>query len=535
MYPNATTGTNFHATSAFSIRYDGHIGIHNDNPPKDFSVTGDTLFNKSGGAYTYYRNDTSYPTSGQPLGTIAFGTDIKEFAAYLQVKNLGNWSANSNKGTQIEWYATPSTSQTAQNIYKWYNKHYFYGLTEFDSTIVVNGGATFVGNFTVSAYKFTASNSMTTEDLTVNDDATISGDLMMGWSSDINCNRYYYRGSSTSTLEKKIEFSDASVVVSNSDFYVLSASGQKTLFVDHSPTYGRVLIGTSNGTPYGANFLAGQDETGLYVEGYGVGGHDTTADTDGGYQATESSVMTVCNRSANNTQVVMDVLAGAGVYDNSNTNSPTYYTNWTTSSTSFIRFLNKNKITSSGSSTSGVPKRVGRIRGNSSGGIAFTSSFTGMHATVIELKPEYKIGMLMISTGEMWIKDTPETCLPKVAPTSNPKDKRVYGVLAEMEAEFEGYIARGGLGENESQVQVYSIGEGCILVTNINGNIENGDYICSSEILGHGMLQDDDLLHNYTVAKCTENINWDDPELETIEHNGQIHKVYLAACTYHCG
>ena len=41
------------------------------------------------------------------------------------------------------------------------------------------------------------------------------------------------------------------------------------------------------------------------------------------------------------------------------------------------------------------------------------------------------------------------------------------------------------------------------------------------------MLQDDDLLHNYTVAKCTENINWDDPELETIEHNGQTYKVYL--------
>ena len=537
-YPNSTynSHTSFNGTSALSIREDGHVGIHEDNPPKDFSVTGDTLFNKSGGAYTYWRNDTSYPIAGQPIGTLNFGTDIGENQAYFEVTTLGNWSS-SIKGTQLKWFATPSTSNTPQNIYTWYNKHYFYGLTEFDNTIIVNGGASFVGNYTVSGYKFTASNSMTTEDLTVNDDATISGDLMMGWSSDINCNRYYYRGTLTSTLEKKIEFSDASVVVSNSDFYVLSATNQKTLFVDASPTYGRVLIGTVNGTPAGANFLAGQDATGLYVEGYGIGGHDTTADTDGGYQATESSVMTVCNRYQSNTQVVMDVLAGSGVYDNSTINNPTNYTNWTTSSTSFIRFLNKNKITSNGSQSAGVPKRVGRIRGNGSGGVAFTTSFTGMHATVTELKTEHKVGMIMVSTGEMWIKaeNNIETCLPRTAPTSTPKDKRVFGVLGELEPEFEGYSANTPPRENESQVQVYSIGEGGILVTNINGNIENGDYICSSEILGHGMLQDDDLLHSYTVAKCTETINWDDSELETIEHKGQTYKAYMMSCTYHCG
>jgi hypothetical protein len=298
-----------------------------------------------------------------------------------------------------------------------------------------------------------------------------------------------------------------------------------------------VLIGTVNGTPAGSNFLAGQDDTGLYVEGYGIGGHDTTTDTDGAYQATESSVMTVCNRNQSNTQVVMDVLAGAGVYDISNIGEPTNYTNWTNNSTSFIRFLNKNKITSGGSQSAGVPKRVGRVRGNNNGGVAFVSSFTGMHGTVTELKPEYKIGMIMISTGEIWIKSKTdiETCLPRTTPTNTPKDKRVFGVLAELEGEFEGYSMTSPPRENETQVQVYSIGEGAVLVTNINGNIENGDYICSSEILGHGMLQDDDLLHNYTVAKCTETINWDDPDLETIEHNGQMYKVYLAACTYHCG
>ena len=48
------------------------------------------------------------------------------------------------------------------------------------------------------------------------------------------------------------------------------------------------------------------------------------------------------------------------------------------------------------------------------------------------------------------------------------------------------------------------------------------------------MKQDDDILRSYTVAKCVESINWDDVK-ETIVYNGQEHKVYLAACTYHCG
>ncbi len=38
---------------------------------------------------------------------------------------------------------------------------------------------------------------------------------------------------------------------------------------------------------------------------------------------------------------------------------------------------------------------------------------------------------------------------------------------------------------------------------NSNGNIENGDYITSSDYLSYGIPQDDDILHNYTVSKAT--------------------------------
>ena len=81
---------------------------------------------------------------------------------------------------------------------------------------------------------------------------------------------------------------------------------------------------------------------------------------------------------------------------------------------------------------------------------------------------------------------------------------------------------------------IASLGEGQILVTNINGNIENGDYISSSNIAGYGMKQNDDLLHNYTVAKCIETVDWNNIT-DTISHSGNDYKYYSIGCTYHCG
>ena len=88
--------------------------------------------------------------------------------------------------------------------------------------------------------------------------------------------------------------------------------------------------------------------------------------------------------------------------------------------------------------------------------------------------------------------------------------------------------------ENETHIEVNSIGEGLVWVCDINGNIEHGDYITSSDVYGIGQKQNDDILRNYTVAKCTEDINWSEVT-EAIEHNGVSYKKYLVTCTYHCG
>ncbi len=83
---------------------------------------------------------------------------------------------------------------------------------------------------------------------------------------------------------------------------------------------------------------------------------------------------------------------------------------------------------------------------------------------------------------------------------------------------------------------VNSIGEGAICVSNTNGNIENGDYIQSSELLGYGEKQDDDLLHNYTIAKSTIDCNFElnSPYYQCHEIENGV-RVAFIVCSYHCG
>jgi hypothetical protein len=60
-------------------------------------------------------------------------------------------------------------------------------------------------------------------------------------------------------------------------------------------------------------------------------------------------------------------------------------------------------------------------------------------------------------------------------------------------------------------IGVNAIGEGKINVCGQGGDISIGDFICSSDTLGKGMKQADDLFHNYTVAKARENVTFSSP------------------------
>jgi hypothetical protein len=121
---------------------------------------------------------------------------------------------------------------------------------------------------------------------------------------------------------------------------------------------------------------------------------------------------------------------------------------------------------------------------------------------------------------------TIEDAIPVVQLSRIRKDKRVFGVLGDPNRST----------NNKNRLIVNSIGEGGICVSNTNGNIENGDYIQSSDLLGYGEKQDDDLLHNYTIAKSTIDCNFelDSPYYQCYEIENGV-RVAFIACSYHCG
>jgi hypothetical protein len=188
--------------------------------------------------------------------------------------------------------------------------------------------------------------------------------------------------------------------------------------------------------------------------------------------------------------------------------------------------------------------RIGRIAADGSGGIDIQNAFTGGHPTVIPADAVGELGMIVESTGNIWAKSSiskgVSTGIPKVQLTTSSESKKVYGVVSETytgeneEYGYAGYVRNWGVAENEAHIKVNSLGEGLVWITNKNGEIQNGDFICSTDIPGYGGKQSDDLLHNYTVAKCVETIDWNSIS-DTIDHNDVTYKKYLVACTYHCG
>ena len=178
-------------------------------------------------------------------------------------------------------------------------------------------------------------------------------------------------------------------------------------------------------------------------------------------------------------------------------------------------------------------------------------SFTGQHRMACSpgLLDSNYIGLIASSKGiynniSGGNKPTINDALPEVELSTIRSDKRVYGVISNIEdsesREFvSGRFVSHFKKEDDDRLIINSLGEGGIWVCNINGDLENGDYITTCEIPGHGMRQDDDLLHNYSVAKITCDCNFDLNsniyDCIEFEFNGQIYKKAFVGCTYHCG
>ena len=226
-------------------------------------------------------------------------------------------------------------------------------------------------------------------------------------------------------------------------------------------------------------------------------------------------------------------------------------------------------------------------------------NFTGQHRTFIKDIPftraEELEGLIVSADNNKYIKMnggveagsnaiTVNESLPIVSLSTKVKDKKCFGVISASEdpskrqEQHGNFVSDFEKEKGDTRVYINSVGEGAIWVTNINGSLESGDYITTSNVAGYGQRQDDDVLHNYTVAKITmdcdfspvtqpiqnikkgetgENtldehgqIQWEDHPTETekaykiryLDANGVItdeasavHTAAFVGCTYHCG
>jgi hypothetical protein len=165
--------------------------------------------------------------------------------------------------------------------------------------------------------------------------------------------------------------------------------------------------------------------------------------------------------------------------------------------------------------------------------------FTGAHEVKLasSFPQDFRTGLIVSVTGETQVRTEDgeisySSTLPTVRLANTPDDKAVFGVLISETPLPEDHWYQAAEGERFGIVN--ALGEGRVWVTNINGDIEAGDYITTSAIAGYGQKQDDDLLHSYTLGKATESIDWSQVT-ETVEFNGQTYKIYPIAVVYTSG
>jgi len=166
--------------------------------------------------------------------------------------------------------------------------------------------------------------------------------------------------------------------------------------------------------------------------------------------------------------------------------------------------------------------------------------FTGAHEAKLanNFPQAVKAGMIVSVTGQSQVRRdqdgaiTISSTLPTVNLSEEPNDKGVLGAFgAEVTLPEDHWYQPK---EAQRFAMVNGLGEGRVWVSDISGAIQTGDYITTSSIPGYGQRQDDDLLHSYTLGKVIEQVDWDSVE-ETVEFDGQTHKIYLIAVVYTSG
>lgn len=145
------------------------------------------------------------------------------------------------------------------------------------------------------------------------------------------------------------------------------------------------------------------------------------------------------------------------------------------------------------------------------------TNFTGQHRCALVPSETPRVGSVLVSIGKYIPLEAAQPPLqvddavPIVCTSSSPRDKRAFGVLSSIEepSDRNRRVQVGSISfvrEKSDYVKravVNGCGEGGILVCGENGNIENGDFLCTSSTPGVAMRQSEEYQCNFTCAKAT--------------------------------
>jgi hypothetical protein len=158
------------------------------------------------------------------------------------------------------------------------------------------------------------------------------------------------------------------------------------------------------------------------------------------------------------------------------------------------------------------------VAGHIRAGSGTMHTFTGQHrcfpdepmkkGLIVSAKKNQFVKLNGFATGQDAI--TIDESLPIVSLSNVVQDKACFGVVSSIEKStprrsqiVNGIISDAKKEKGDNRAIVNSVGEGAIWVVDTNGPLESGDYITTSNVAGYGQKQDDDVLHNFTVAKIT--------------------------------
>lgn len=174
--------------------------------------------------------------------------------------------------------------------------------------------------------------------------------------------------------------------------------------------------------------------------------------------------------------------------------------------------------------------------------------FTGMHDGLLDETLTPEIGDIMVDTGVLIRRDISNTLFAMT--TSSQQNQSAIGIYSEEMPDTYVPVSARVPDSNElidtfesisgdtsvvrdpqydsvfvgrKPIIVNSLGEGQINVCGEGGDIQPGDLIVTSSMVGKGMKQADDIIRSYTVAKAREGATFSAGEVKMI------------ACIYLCG